>query len=98
MAEALSKPDPHAGEELLERIKREVIGRFGSDVPEGYALAWQGYAAALLELNLIAPETHLQVVNLLPLADNEPIVAIFGGQTAVTRIAAEDRDGTAKRA
>ena len=64
--------------ELEARIEAD-INHFEGNLPERYALAWNGYLAGLYEWGLI--ERYNYLVNLLPVISKpDPILEIFEGR------------------
>lgn len=64
--------------EIETRIKAD-IKHFQGNLPERYALAWNGYLAGLYEWSLI--ERYNYLVNLLPkISKPDPILEIFEGR------------------
>lgn len=65
-------------QELETRIQAD-INHFKGNLPERYALAWNGYLAGLYEWGLIERYNHL--VGLLPkISKPDPILEIFEGR------------------
>lgn len=65
--------------ELKSRLQTEAA-YFNGNIPERVAIAWDGYLAALLDWNLISPEQHKELTNLLPEIPDNPVLAIFLGR------------------
>lgn len=66
--------------EMENRIKAD-IKYFDDDLPERYALAWQGYLAGIFEWGLIDIPHYDHLLNLLPkISDPNPILDIFEGR------------------
>lgn len=64
--------------ELENRIKSD-IKHFNGEMPERFAIAWNGYLAGLYEWGLIERYNHL--VNLLPVIGKpDPILEILEGR------------------
>ncbi len=64
--------------ELERRIKAD-IKHFHSNLPERYAIAWNGYLAGLYECGLI--ERYNYLVKLLPVINKpDPILEVFDGR------------------
>jgi len=63
-------------EELEDRIQRQVsVGRMGTLD----SACWRGYLAALIEWNLIPPNQHRRLIELLPKLDTDPTLPILLG-------------------
>lgn len=69
-------------EEIEEEMESRIIAdikHFKGNLPERYALAWNGYLAGLYEWGLI--ERYNYLVNLLPKINKpDPILEIFEGR------------------
>lgn len=52
---------------------------YGGAVPHDAALVWDGYLAALIEWGLISPAEHAELRDLLPGADDSPVLGVFLG-------------------
>lgn len=66
--------------EMENRIKAD-IKHFGGELPERYALAWQGYVAGIFEWGLIDIPLYDRLVSLLPVISMpNPILEIFEGR------------------
>lgn len=66
--------------EMENRIKAD-IRHFDNDLPERYALAWQGYLAGIFEWGLIDIPLYDRLLDLLPkISDPNPILEIFEGR------------------
>jgi hypothetical protein len=63
----------------LDRRIREVVDANGGHLPAADAFAWAGYIAALLEWNLISPNDHAQLQDLLGPESASPILTITLG-------------------
>ena len=67
-------------EELQNRIVRDV-DHYDGELPERFALVWNGYLAALIEWGFISVSEHEQLLKLLPPIDDNPAVTILLGRS-----------------
>jgi len=65
----------------LEEIRRRIEKAKTANEPfdERQACCWQGYLAALLEWDLISPNDHKQLAELVPVEEPDPSMSIFLG-------------------
>lgn len=66
-------------DELRSRIQ-EDIDHFGGQLPERYALVWNGYLAALIEWSMISVHEHELLTGMLPKVENNPVITILIGR------------------
>lgn len=70
--------------EIIQTIESRIkadIEHFNSELPERYALAWQGYVAGAFEWGSLQPSDYKYLVSLLPKVENpNPILEIFEGR------------------
>jgi len=62
--------------EIHSRLLRD-IEHCNGELPNGHALAWTGYLAALCEWNLITLEAYQKLGELLPNVSDDPAVRIL---------------------
>ena len=84
----LSKESPNAGSDHLDTPEAELqprlqkyIDAFSGNMPESYAIAWNGYLGGLFEWQVIKSSLYGQLLSLLPeLSNPDPVLAIFSGR------------------
>lgn len=65
--------------ELQERIERQMsLCEFGALD----SACWRGYLAALIEWNLLTPNEHRRLIDMLPELDADPSLPILLGREA----------------
>ena len=67
----MEKPNIHDLSARLQRATEKSVFH------ERDACCWQGYLAALLEWDLISPNDHQLLSQLVPVSDPNPATAIF---------------------
>lgn len=56
------------------------IDHFGGQLPERYALVWDGYIAALVIHDLITIAEHARLAAMLPKIENNPVITVLLGR------------------
>jgi hypothetical protein len=67
------------GLSFQELKKRLEDVKSGHTFDDRYACCWRGYLAALIEWGLISPNTHLELIKLIPIEEPDPSDSIFLG-------------------
>ncbi len=65
--------------ELKSKIEKHLSASNGEKDYREIAICWEGYLAALLDVDLISISDHENLSDLLPKIDNNPVVQIFTG-------------------
>ena len=64
--------------EMRERLTK-CASHFGGAIPRDVALVWDGYFAALIEWGQISPAEHAELLALLPVMPDSPVVGMLLG-------------------